>query len=132
MRRCAMSTTHAFADHIGLRIVESRPGHSICTVTIAAHHLNPHGVVHGAVLFALADTGMGAAVYPQLRPDQSCTTISAQIGYLAAARAGELRCETSVVRLGRTVAHLESRVMCDGQPVATASGQYAITARPPP
>jgi hypothetical protein len=51
-----------FADHIQLRVVESRPGHSVCTVTIAAHHLNPHGVVHGAVLFALADAVAGDRV----------------------------------------------------------------------
>ena len=51
---------HPFAELIGLRIDEQRAGHSTLSLTVRPEHLNPHGVVHGAVVFALADTGMGA------------------------------------------------------------------------
>lgn len=51
---------HPFADRIGLVVAEQSAGHSRCTLTLDPAHLNPHGVVHGAVVFALADTGMGS------------------------------------------------------------------------
>ncbi|WP_372879348.1 PaaI family thioesterase [Spongiibacter marinus] len=60
---------HPFAEHIGLQVLEQRDGYSECELTLdPARHMNPHQVVHGAVLYALADTGMGAAVYPGLAP----------------------------------------------------------------
>lgn len=115
-----------FAQLVDLVVESAADGRSVTLLTIAPQHLNPHGVVHGAVPFALADTGMGAAVYTRLKPGQSCATIELKINYLAAARTGTLRCESEVLRLGRSVAYLESRVSCDGTPVATASGHYAL------
>ena len=44
---------HPFAEHLALEVAEQGAGHSRLTLQIAPHHLNPHGVVHGAVLFAL-------------------------------------------------------------------------------
>ena len=52
---------HPFADLIGLTFEPGEPGSSRCRVPIRAELLNPHGVVHGAVAYALADTGMGGA-----------------------------------------------------------------------
>lgn len=119
---------HPFAEHIALAVVRQQAGASRCELAIAPHHLNPHGVVHGAVLFALADTGMGAALYPTLQPDQSCATIEIKINFLRSARTGTLVCETTLLRRGRSVASLESRLALDGDLVATASGSYAVFA----
>lgn len=57
---------HPFADLIALQTEEVRPGHSRLGLTVGPTHLNPHQVVHGAVVYAMADTGMGAALYPTL------------------------------------------------------------------
>ena len=64
---------HPFADLIGLTFESAEPGTSRCRVPIRAELLNPHGVVHGAVAYALADTGMGGALYPVLE------TLAAQV-----------------------------------------------------
>ena len=40
---------------------EKAKGSAIARVKVTAEHLNPHGSVHGAVLFAMVDTAMGAA-----------------------------------------------------------------------
>ena len=58
--------SHPFADLIGLSTDEQRAGHSRCSLTVDDKHLNPHRVVHGAVIYALADTGMGGPLYPTL------------------------------------------------------------------
>jgi hypothetical protein len=41
---------------------------------IDAMHLNPHCAVHGAVPDALADTGMGVALYPPFADGEICAT----------------------------------------------------------
>ena len=117
---------HPFADLIDLKVEVQRAGHSQLSLTLAPQHLNPHGVVHGAVVFALADTGMGSALYPTLEPGQICATIDIAISYFRPVQAGRLMCTSEVVNRGRTVAHLSSRVMVGEQLVASATGNFAI------
>ena len=122
-----MKHTHPFADLLGFAVHAQRAGASESTLTIAAQHLNPHGVAHGAVLYALADTGMGAALYPTLDAGQLCATIQITMHYFKPVAAGtEVTCSTELVNRGRRVAHLESRLHAGGALVATASGSYAI------
>lgn len=119
---------HPYAEQLGLRLTESSPGKSTCMLTVRPDHLNPHGVVHGAVLYALADTGMGAALYPTLAAGERCATIQLTMSYFRPVSGGELRCATELVHRGRTLAHLESRVYAGEALVASASGNYAILA----
>jgi len=49
---------HPYADLIGFYFEEQRPGYSRCVLEVGDKHRNPHGVTHGAVLYALADTGI--------------------------------------------------------------------------
>lgn len=108
--------------------VERKPeGKSLATLHIdPGKHHNPQFVAHGAVLYALADTGMGAALYPSLQKGELCATIEIKISYMAAVREGEVTCETKIVSKGKRVAFLESDIFCDGKLVAQANGSYAI------
>jgi acyl-CoA thioesterase len=124
---------HPFADLIDLRIDEVRAGYSRLGLVVTTDHLNPHGVVHGAVIYALADTGMGAALYPSLEPGQICATIEIKMNYFRAIRDGRLVCVTEVVNRGKRVANLDSKVYLDDVLVAQANGNYSIFApRPEP
>lgn len=117
---------HPFADLIDLRIDERSAGSSTLSLTVAGHHLNPHQVVHGAVIYALADTGMGTALYPTLAAGEICATIEIKINYFKSIAAGRLLCKTQVINRGKTVANLESRIYLDDTLVAQANGNYAI------
>lgn len=117
---------HPFADLIGLTVEEQRSGFSKCSVVVAAHHLNPHKVVHGAVIYALADTGMGVALYPTLGKDEICATIEVKINYFKPVASGLITCTTELVNRGKTVANLESRVFSGETLVAQANGNYSI------
>lgn len=119
-------SSHPFADLIGLTIDEQRPGYGRCSLAIADKHLNPHRVVHGAVLYALADTGMGLALYPTLAEGEICATIEIKINYFKPVTTGPLHCITEVLNRGRTVANIESRVYVADTLVAHANGNYAI------
>ena len=118
-----------FIEHVGLQIAENRPGHSRCTLKLEPHHFNSAGLVHGGVLFTLADTGMGAALYAGLQPDQWCATVEIKINYFRPVRQGEVECVSTVVHQGRTMANTESELFVDGELVAKANGTFAILER---
>jgi len=118
--------THPFIDLIGLRFEERRAGYSRCTLAVSEKHHNPNGVVHGAVPYALADTGMGAALFPTLSPGEICATIEIKISYFRPVVSGTLSCVTEIVNRGRKVASLESCVYAGETLVAKASGTYSI------
>lgn len=118
-----------FAELVGLSIDEQASGRSTLSLRVAPRHLNPHGVVHGAVLYALADTGMGAALYPTLSPGEICATIEIKISYFRPVWAGAVGCRTEVLNRGKTVANLDSRIYADDELVAQANGHYAIIKR---
>jgi len=84
--------SHRFAELISMSEDERRADHSRMSLVVNADHLNPHGVVHGAVMFALADTGMGAALYPTLGDGQICATIEIKINYFKPVASGLLVC----------------------------------------
>ena len=117
---------HPFAELIGLVVEEQRSGFSKCRLEVAEHHLNPHRVVHGAIIYALADTGMGVALYPTLADGEICATIDVKINYFRPVASGLITCITELVNRGRTVANLESRVFSGDRLVAQANGNYSI------
>lgn len=115
-----------FGRLIGLEVTEREDGRSRTRIEIGPQHLNPHGVLHGAVMYALADQGMGAAVYTLLGEDESCATIEVKIVYIAPVQAGMVECETTVVNKGRRIAVLESEVRSGDRLVAKALGTFGI------
>ncbi len=115
-----------FQQLIGLDIYERDNGESRARIEVTPDHMNPHGVVHGGVLYSMADTGMGAALYTRLEADESCATIELKMVYIAGVRGGTLECETKVLNKGKRVAFLESEVRNEGRLVAKALGTFAI------
>ena len=125
------SRPHPFADLIDLAIESDGEGGSAASLTAGQKHMNPHGVVHGAVIYAMADTGMGAALYPTLDAGQACATIEIKISYFRPVSGGEIQCATQIDNKGRSIAHLTSRIEQGGKLVALATGSFAILAAPP-
>jgi len=121
-----MPPLHPFGELLGLHVEHQAAGQSTLSLVAAEKHLNPHGVVHGAVLYALADTGMGAALYPTLVPGEICATIEVKINYFKPVAAGKLVCKTELLNRGRSIANLESRLYAGDTLVAQANGNYAI------
>ena len=120
---------HPFADLIGFRIDAQAAGKSSLSLEVAPRHRNPHGVVHGAVLYALADTAMGAALYTSLATGEQCATIEIKISYFKPVVSGTVSCEGEVVHRGRAVANLDARIFLGTVLVARANGSFAIFRR---
>lgn len=119
-------TEHPFPKLIDMVMDDSEPGWSECSVQIGDKHMNTNNVAHGAVLYALADTGMGSALYPTLDDGQVCATIEIKMSYFKPVFAGRVVCRTQMINRGKTIANLESRLFLDDVLVAQANGNYAI------
>jgi len=115
-----------FAEVIGLRFTASKKGYSECALEINEKLLNPHKVVHGGVIYSMADTGMGAALYPNLDKDEICATVEIKIVYFAALASGPLTCKTRVIHKGKRIAVLESEIQGNERLIAKALGTYSI------
>jgi len=117
---------HPFGDLLGLEFTEISEGTSCCTIELCARLMNPHGVVHGGVLYSMVDTGMGGALYTRLEPQQLCATVEIKIHYFKAVSSGKMVCFTRIVNKGKRIAVLESEVKCGEKLIAKALGTYSI------
>lgn len=114
-------------QHLGLALAGDEPGRASCTVEVGEHHLNPNGVVHGAVLFAMLDTAMGKAAMSVLDEGQFCATADLDLRFIRPAAATTVVADVEVIKRGRGLLHLEGRVHDgDGRLVATAAATFAV------
>jgi acyl-CoA thioesterase len=129
------STTRAisqFTQHVGIELIEHAPGRSRWALDLQPVHTNTHGVVHGGVLFTLADTAMGSALFGALQPGQICATINIKINYFKPVFGGRVVCDSVVLNQGKNVAHLDASLFVDDVLVARANGDFAIFMRKTP
>jgi uncharacterized protein (TIGR00369 family) len=115
-------------EFLGMQLTGDAAGVGIATIDAGPDHMNPNGVVHGAVLFALVDTAMGKATMSVIdEPDTYCASIEVSLRFIRPALAGPLTATASVIKRGRNVIHLESRVTGEaGALVASSAGSFAI------
>ena len=70
----------------GIRIEEARAGYARLSMTVRADMLNGHGIVHGGMVFALADT---AFAYVCNGGNEKTVAAQASIVFLGSASEGE-------------------------------------------
>lgn len=115
------------AEMLHIRNEGASDGRAVYELDVVPELLNPHGMLHGGAVYIMADYSMGGATMSVLDPGEICATIEVKISYLASVRGGVLTCETGIIKKGRNVVFLESKVRDDnGLLVATASGSFAI------
>lgn len=115
--------------HLGLAVAATGRGLATASLTADDRHLNPNGVVHGAVLFAMVDTAMGAAAMTVVPDGSFCASVEVHLRFLQPAMAGALSAEVAVERAGKRIVHLSGRVHDPGgATVATATGTFCVIA----
>jgi acyl-CoA thioesterase len=119
--------TGPFGEVVGAERTAMADGQCRFELTVRPAHFNPHGAVHGGVVYSLVDYAMGGALTSRLGPGQRCSTLEVKINYLAPVRSGRLRADASVVERTRRIAVLEARVHdAEGRVVALATGSFYI------
>ena len=104
-------------------IAQVEPGRVVFTGTPDARFYNPIGTVHGGYAATLLDSYMGCAVHTTLAPGQWHTTLEIKINYVRPMfeNTGEVRCEASVINMGKTVATADGKLL-DGKGRLIAHG----------
>lgn len=121
------SSIGPLAEALHITNAGAKDGHATYRLDVVPEMLNPHGVLHGGAVYVMVDYSMGGATMAVLPPGDICATIEIKISYLAGVRGGTLTAETDIVKQGRRVVFLESKVSDDrGKLVATATGSFAI------
>lgn len=77
----------SFAKLCGVELLEAGDGRARAKLSIRPEHLNSVGIVHGAAVFALADTVFAAASNSH---DHVAVAININISYLKAVEGGEI------------------------------------------
>ena len=105
----------------GIRIIDARAGYALIEMNVGAEMLNGHGIVHGGMIFALADTALAYAANSR---NALTVTQCANIQFLSPAHAGTcLVAEAKeVTTIGRTGSYRVQVRTVDGAIVAELTG----------
>ena len=95
---------------LGMEIVTAESGIGRVTIQIDERLMHPQQIVHGGVIFTLADTAMSMALISVLPVGTPFGTIEAKINFMLPVHKGELLAEGKIVHKGRSTAVLEATV----------------------
>jgi len=99
-----------FFQLLGVQIERIEGGRGQVRIAVDERLMHPQMIVHGGVIFTLADTAMSMALMSVIPPGTPFGTIEAKINFLAPVRTGELIAEGTIVHQGRSTAVLEATV----------------------
>ena len=85
------ASDHA-AQWLGLRLTDVGEGRSVMEFTVAAEHCNGHGICHGGLTFALADTAFAYACNSR---NQRTVAQQNVISYIAPGKLGDVLTATA-------------------------------------
>jgi uncharacterized protein (TIGR00369 family) len=105
----------------GFVLESAEPGRAVLVLRVKPHHRQVHGVVHGGIVAALADTAGGMATYMSVPRGARLATVEMKINFLEAVEKGTMVAEARVLRCGRNF----SVVDCD---VRDSAGRLAAKA----
>jgi uncharacterized protein (TIGR00369 family) len=86
---------------LGFHAVSVTEGRAVLKMDVETRHRQLHGVVHGGILAALADTASAIAAYTTVPEGTAIATIELKINYLEAVPSGRVTAEARVLRTGR-------------------------------
>jgi uncharacterized protein (TIGR00369 family) len=118
--RRALRQSHAIR-FLGFSLEAIDKGWAVMRLKAGAHHKQIHGVVHGGILAALADTVGAMAAHTVAPKGTAIATIEMKINYLEPVAIGLVRAEARVLRAGRNFVVTE----CD---VFSPAGELAAKA----
>jgi acyl-CoA thioesterase len=99
-----------FLQLLGMQVDTADSGVGRMHIQVDERLLHPYQIVHGGVIFALADTAMAIALLSVLPAGTRTSTIEAKINFFLPVLAGELVAEATIIHQGRSTAVLEAKI----------------------
>lgn len=114
---------------LGMKIEAAEAGVGRISISVDERLMHPQQIVHGGVIFTLADSAMSMALLSVLPQGTPFGTVEAKINFMLPVRAGELLAEGIILHQGRSTAVLEATVynIVNGerQAIAKALGTFS-------
>jgi uncharacterized protein (TIGR00369 family) len=108
-------------SHLGFDVERVEKGRAIFLLDVRPHHKQLHGVVHGGILAALADTTAAIAAYTTVPRGTEIATVELKINYLEPVPGGRIKADARVLRTGRNFVVTECEILnADGSMAAKA------------
>src|SRR3954467_10931012 len=105
-----LSATQPLFKWIGLELIDAGPGWVKERLVIRPEFLQP-GVVHGGVIYTLADTVAAHAVLTMIYPKEWCTTVEQKINFLRPAINGSIVGHGKVLHAGKRIMYAEAEIL---------------------
>lgn len=119
-----------FRTWIGLHITEARPGYARGEIELKPWHMNVLGIVHGGVLFTIADTVSGTAVHTG--QVYSVPTVNANINYMRAGKdTKKIVAEAHEIKNGKNFSVCECKIYDDREQVLAVTTMTFFHLMPP-
>lgn len=104
-RAKALLAKDTFSNWLGIKILELRPGYAKTEMLVRGDMLNPHGICHGGIPFALADSTMAYAVHTH---EGLAVSIEANVTYCNKVSPNQvITAETREIKFGSALATYE-------------------------
>jgi uncharacterized protein (TIGR00369 family) len=117
------------SELLGFDVESVRKGRAIFRLDVRPRHKQIHGVVHGGILAALADTTAAIAAYTVVAPGVEIATLELKINYLEPVPGGRIKAAARVLRAGRNFIVTECEIFNEsGSLVAKALLTFSAAA----
>ncbi len=95
--------------------------------TVKEFHLNSAFITHGGFVASFLDSGMGTAAHRVLGPDVKAATISLDVKFISASRAGDILIGSAkVLKKTKSLVFMRGEVKCGKQLISTAEGIWKV------
>lgn len=119
--RLAAVIGHPYHQYLGLSDFGSADGEGSLRLTVTEQLVNPAGVLHGGVVYAVLDVVAYTALSSLLTDKQEAATHDIHVSIMRPAKAGDvLDFNAKVEKMGRNLVFIQSRASVNGKTVATA------------
>ena len=95
---------------LGFDVESVHAGRAIFRLDVRPNHKQIHGVVHGGILAALADTTAAIAAYTAVPRGTEIATVELNINYLEPVPGGRIKADARVLRAGRNFVVTECEI----------------------
>src|SRR6201993_3209780 len=114
---------------LGFDVESVHEGRAVFFLEVRPNHKQIHGVVHGGILAALADTTAAIAAYTTIPKGTEIATVELSINYLEPVPGGRIKADARVLRTGRNFVVTECEIFNqDGSLAAKALLTFGATA----
>lgn len=114
-----------FIKHNNISIKEVTENNTILEAILTKDSLNPYGMAHGGLVFALADTSMG--ILSKVKTGKDAVTVNSQIDYLRPATGEKLTAVAEIIKIGKTIVVLKATIFNEqNKEVAIANSTYYV------